>query len=239
MNGSTTHRGTPAADKARTRSPLIKVDLHVHTCYSGDSLMTLEQVVEAALARGLGALAITDHDAIEGALALSRTSPIPIIVGEEIYVGDGEIVGLFLHEFIPPKLGAVETIARIRQQGGLVYIPHPFDRYRYPLPEPVLLSVLHEVDAIEVLNARVTAPAYNERAAAFAREHGLPGGAGSDAHTPGEVGRAYVTMAPFADRDTFLSNLSHAEVGGSVSRHYVHLFSTLAKIRKRGGGLHE
>jgi len=215
---------------------LIQVDLHIHTCYSVDSLMTLEEVVEAALARGLGALAITDHDAIEGALTLSRMAPFPVIVGEEIDVGDGEIIGLFLHELIPPKLGPVETIARIRQQGGLVYIPHPFDSHRYPLPEPVLVSLLHEVDALEVLNGRVMVPACNERAARFAREHGLRGGAGSDAHTPGEIGRAYVEMEPFGDRDTFLSNLAHAGIGGGVSSHYVHLFSTWAKIRKRGGG---
>ena len=227
---------TPDKTPHDDRPALIQVDLHIHTRYSVDSLMTLDEVVEAALARGLGALAITDHDAIEGALTLSRTAPFPVIVGEEIDVGDGEIIGLFLHELIPPKLGPVETIARIRQQGGLVYIPHPFDSHRYPLPQAVLLSLLHEVDALEVLNGRVMVPAYNERAARFAQEHGLRGGAGSDAHTPGEIGRAYVEMQPFEDKDSFLSNLAHARIGGGVSSRHVHLFSTWAKIRKRGGG---
>jgi len=217
----------------------IRVDLHIHTCHSVDSLMTLDEVINAAVARGLGALAITDHDAIEGALALSRIAPFPVIVGEEVNAGDGEIIGLFLHEWIPPELGPVETIARIRRQNGLVYIPHPFDSHRYPLPEPVLLSLLHEVDALEVLNGRVTVPAYNQRAADFAREHGLPGGAGSDAHTPGEVGQTYVEMEPFMDRDSFLRNLARARIGGGVSGRHVHLYSTWAKLRKRGGGCHE
>jgi predicted metal-dependent phosphoesterase TrpH len=221
---------------AESEPKRIHVDLHIHTCYSVDSLMTLDEVAEAALARGLGALAITDHDAIEGALALSRTAPFPVIVGEEVDVGDGEIIGLFLREWIPPNLGAVETIARIRAQGGLVYIPHPFDNYRHPLPEPVLRSLLHEVDAIEVLNARVTVAAFNERAARFAQEHGIPCGAGSDAHTPAEIGQAYVEMEPFADSDSFLTHLARGRIGGSASGRYVHLFSTWAKIRKRAGG---
>jgi predicted metal-dependent phosphoesterase TrpH len=225
---------TPKSVPGSARS--IKVDLHIHTCYSEDSLTTLDEVVEAALARGLGALAITDHDAIEGALALSRMAPFQVLVGEEINVGEGEIIGLFLQELIPPKLGAVETIARIRAQGGLVYIPHPFDNHRCPLPEPVLLSLLHEVDAIEVLNARVTVPAFNERAARFAQEHAIPCGAGSDAHTPGEIGRAFVEMGPFVDRDSFLTSLARGRIGGRESGRLVHLFSTWAKIRKRAGG---
>jgi predicted metal-dependent phosphoesterase TrpH len=198
--------------------------------------MTLDEVVEAALARGLGALAITDHDAVEGALALSRMAPFPVIVGEEVDVGDGEIIGLFLQELIPPKLGPVQTIARIRAQGGLVYIPHPFDSHRYPVPEGVLLSLRHEVDAVEVLNARVTVPAFNERAARFAQDHGILGGAGSDAHTPGEIGRAYVEMEPFVDRDSFLTSLARGRIAGRESGRYVHVFSTWAKIWKRAGG---
>jgi predicted metal-dependent phosphoesterase TrpH len=232
----TAMRAATAAKPLPGSAGRIKVDLHIHTCHSVDSLMTLDGVVEAAVAGGLGALAITDHDAIAGALALSRMAPFQVIVGEEVDVGDGEIIGLFLQELIPPKLGAAETIARIRAQGGLVYIPHPFDNHRYPLPEPVLLSLLHEVDAIEVLNARVTVPAFNEQAAHFAHEHAIPCGAGSDAHTPGEIGRAFVEMEPFVDRDSFLTSLARGRIGGRESGRYVHLFSTWAKIRKRAGG---
>jgi predicted metal-dependent phosphoesterase TrpH len=201
--------------------------------------MSLDEVIQAAMARGLGALAITDHDAIEGALALSRMAPFRVIVGEEIDTGEGEIIGLFLQEFIPPKLNPAQTIARIREQGGLVYIPHPFDTRRYPLQESILLALLHEVDAIEVLNARVMLPVYNKRAARFARKHGLPGGAGSDAHTPVEIGRAYVEMEPFTGKEGFLCSLAQAKVGGSVSAPHVHLFSSWAKMQKRGGVSHE
>jgi hypothetical protein len=195
--------------------------------------MTLEEVIEAALSRGLGALAITDHDAIEGALALSRIAPFPVIVGEEIDTGEGEIAGLFLTEFVPPRLGASQTIARIRGQGGLVYVPHPFDSHRWPPSESLLLALLPEIDLIEVLNARVIAPAFNDKAARFAQDHQLAAGAGSDAHTPGEIGRAYLEIEPFDDRDSFLANLGRAHIGGSVSGRHVHLFSTWAKLQKR------
>jgi len=220
---------------AGTGSGSVKVDLHIHTCYSPDSLLSLAEVVEAAGERGIGALAITDHDAIDGALALQKTAPFPVIAGEEIDTGDGEIIGLFLHEWIPPGLGPVATISRIRQQGGLVYIPHPFDTQRSALAEATLLQILDEIDAVEVLNARVIVPTCNEQAMRFARKHNLPAGAGSDAHTAGEIGQAYVEMQPFHDKDSFVRSLTRAKVGGTVSWPHVHLFSTWAKMQKRGG----
>lgn len=214
----------------------IKVDLHIHTCYSPDSLTPLEAVIAAALERGLGALAITDHNAIEGAIALQRMAPFAVIVGEEILTSEGDIIGLFLQEFIPPKLTPVQAIARIREQGGVVYIPHPFDFRRSALPEPVLHAILEEVDAIEVLNARTLLPVLNERAQYFAHKHGLLCGAGSDAHTAAEIGQAYVEMPPFTDKDSFLRNLADARVYGTLSLPHVHLFSTWAKMQKKKGG---
>lgn len=210
-----------------------QVDLHVHTCYSPDSLMRLDQVVAAVARRGLGALAITDHNAIDGALALAKVAPFPVIVGEEIDTGDGEVIGLFLHEFIAPRLGPHETVRLIKQQGGVVYVPHPFDSHRFPLRELVLEALVPQIDLIEVLNARVNRSAFNARAQTFARQHNLPGGAGSDAHTPGEIGRAYVAMEPFVGREDFLSGIARATVGGGVSGFHVHLLSTLAKVIKR------
>lgn len=213
----------------------IKVDLHIHTCYSPDSLTPLEVVIAAALDRSLGALAITDHNAIEGGLALQRIAPFPVIVGEEILTTEGDIIGLFLREFIPPKLTPAQTIARIREQGGMVYIPHPFDFRRSALPEPVLRAILAQVDAIEVLNARTLLPALNERAQHFAHKHGLLCGAGSDAHTAAEIGQAYVEMPPFTDKESFLHSLAAARVYGTLSLPHVHLFSTWAKMRKKKG----
>ncbi|MBC7233199.1 MAG: PHP domain-containing protein [Chloroflexi bacterium] len=222
--------------KPQDNSVRIKVDLHIHTCYSPDSLTSLEAVIAAALERGLGALAITDHNAIQGALALQRMAPFPVIIGEEILTSEGDIIGLFLQELIPPRLTPLQTIARIREQGGLVYIPHPFDYRRSALPQPTLFAILDQVDAMEVLNARTLLPALNERAQRFAQERGLLCGAGSDAHTAAEIGQAYVEIPPFRDRDSFLHSLAEATVHGTPSLPHVHLFSTWAKIWKGKGG---
>lgn len=214
----------------------IKVDLHVHTCYSHDCLLSLDDLVAAAVRRGLGALAVLDHNEIEGALALREKAPFPVIVGEEVYTTEGEVAGLFLQERIPPALSLEQAVVRIKDQGGLLYIPHPFDRYRSSaLGEPALLRILDQVDAIEVLNARALYHADNEKAMQFAESHGIPGGAGSDGHTTREIGQAYVEMEPFADKDDFLRSLSQAQVGGGISSPHVHLYTTWAKVRKRLG----
>jgi predicted metal-dependent phosphoesterase TrpH len=212
----------------------IKVDLHVHTCYSPDTLTPLEEVIAACQQHGLGAVAITDHNAVDGALEMQRLAPFPVIVGEEVLTSEGEIIGLFLHELIPARLTPAETVARIHAQDGLVYVPHPFDRERKSsLRESALLEILDQVDALEVLNARVLQTARNERAWRLAEAHHLPAGAGSDAHTPFEVGQAYVEMEPFADKAEFLRNLARGHVCGQVSSPLVHLFTQWAKIQKR------
>jgi predicted metal-dependent phosphoesterase TrpH len=221
QSSATTHNGT------------IQVDLHIHTCYSGDTLTSLEEVIAAVQKRGLGAVAITDHNAIAGALELQRLAPFPVIAAEEVLTNEGEIIGLFLNEFIPPGLTPAETVAHIHAQGGLVYVPHPFDGLRdSALHEPALMSILHQVDVLEVLNARVIRPAHNERAQRLAQEYHLPGGAGSDAHTAFEIGQAYLEMQSFADRDEFLRNLASARVCGHLSSPAVHLFTRWAKLQK-------
>jgi len=214
----------------------IQVDLHVHTRYSTDALSTPQEVISAVQHRGLGAIAVTDHNAIAGAFELQRMAPFRVIVGEEILTSEGEIIGLFLKEHIPEGLTPATTASRIREQGGLVYIPHPFDLYRDSrLNETALMAILGQVDVLEVLNARVTLPAHNERAGEFASEHGLLRGAGSDAHTPFEIGQAYVEMPAFADKASFVQALATCHVGGGLSLPHVHLFSTWAKLQKRGG----
>jgi len=219
-----------------TNARRIRIDLHIHTCYSGDCLSRLEDLSATALDKRLNALAVTDHNAIDGALALQALAPFPVIVGEEIGTCEGEVIGLFLKELIPRGLTLAESVRRVRAQGGLVYVPHPFDRHRpSALGEARLLSILDQVDAIEVLNARAIEPADNEKARLFAQTHGIPGGAGSDGHTLLEIGQAYVEMEPFTDKDSFLRSLEGGQVCGSVSGPYVHLFSTWAKIAKRGG----
>jgi len=211
----------------------MRVDLHVHTLYSVDSLTPLPAVVQWALRRGIEAVAITDHNTIHGALALQRFSPIPVIVGEEIRTTHGEITGLFLQECIPADLTPEQTVRRIREQNGVVYIPHPMDRVRGSAIAPAALRELRdEVDVVEVLNARVTFAADNRLAAAWADWFGIPHAGGSDAHHAMEIGRAWVDMPAFADRDSFMTALLQGSVGGTISPPFVHLSSTYARVAK-------
>ena len=212
---------------------MMKIDLHVHTCYSEDSLTSLDSVMAACQLRGLGAVAITDHGAIEGALALRARAPFPVIVGQEIKTTEGEIIGLFLSHRVPKRLSPEETIAAIREQSGIVYVPHPLDRVRRsPIRPGALALILDQVDALEVFNSRVTLPSDNDRARQLAETHGIPGGAGSDAHTAREIGRAYVMMPAFDGATDFLENLSKGSVRGRLSFLDVHLASTWARVVK-------
>jgi hypothetical protein len=163
-------------------------------------------------------LCITDHAAIAGAerFAASGELGCEVIVGQEVRTAAGEIIGLFLEERLPFGLSPEEVCEAIHGQGGLVYIPHPFDELRHALQPAALdrLAGAGLVDAVEVFNAKVRAPAANRRAASFAAELGLPGGAGSDSHEPSAVGAAYVEMAMFTDAPSFLASLTAATVRG-------------------------
>jgi hypothetical protein len=173
------------------------IDLHCHTRASFDCLSAPKAVVKAAAERGLTHLAITDHDRIDGALEAREQAPagLTVIVGEEVKTAEGDLICLFLERAVPPGLSVVETIAAAREQGGLVGIPHPFDRLRGSLlREAAALDALAEkVDWIETHNARVLGQG-NQHAAAYAREHGLPGVAVSDAHSILEIGVAYARL---------------------------------------------
>ena len=211
----------------------MKIDLHVHTCQSRDSLMRPDEVLCWVERRGLDAVAITDHNAISAAVALQREASFPVIVGEEIRTRRGEIIGLFLQSEIEPDLSPAETIARIREQGGLVCIPHPLDRVRNSRLEfGALMEIIDQVDIIEVLNARVTFGIDNRRAGELADAYGLLHGAGSDAHQRFEIGRAYVEMPPFEDAQTFLVSLARGQVWGMISSPLVHVGSTCARLAK-------
>ena len=215
----------------------MRFDLHVHTCHSKDSLMAPDEIIRAVLGRGLDGLAITDHNSIEGALTLRGMAPFLVIVGEEIATREGEIIGLFLREAIPRGLSPEETIAAIREQQGLVYVPHPFDRIRRnALGARVLERIAQQVDALEVLNARNFLPQDNELARRFAESHGLAMGAGSDGHIPSEIGRAYVEVEPFDGPASFLAALRRGRVVGSLSSPLVHVATTCVKLRRRVSG---
>ncbi len=170
------------------------IDLHCHTSASFDCLASPQSVVRAAARRGLTHLAITDHDKIDGALRArdAAAGGLTVIVGEEVKTADGDLIALFLERAVPPGRPATETIAAVRAQGGVVGIPHPFDGHRGSmLKDPRHQAMGELVDWVEAYNARVVGGSGNARAAAFARELGLPGVAVSDAHSVVEVGVAY------------------------------------------------
>jgi predicted metal-dependent phosphoesterase TrpH len=217
------------------------IDLHCHTNASFDCLSRPADVVKAAADRGLTHLIITDHDRIDGALAARDAAPagLTVIVGEEIKTAEGDLIAAFLERPVAPGMSAAETVAAVREQGGLVGIPHPFDRLRGSLRTDARMSALAPlVDWIEVHNARLVGGG-NERAAEFAREHGIAGVAVSDAHSVMEVGVAYTALDgdPSA-RAGLLAALPGAELVPGRATYAVRLWTPIAKAvnRIRGNG---
>ena len=214
----------------------MRIDLHCHTRYSGDSLTSFEGLLHWMDRRQLDRVAITDHNCLEGALEFHSRAPDRIVVGEEVATAEGDLIGLFLEEPIPPGLPAADTIALIHEQGGLAGASHPLDRLRREALGLEVLESLHQsLNFVEVFNARVTFPSDNRRARELAVRWGLPGSAGSDAHSPFEVGRAFVEMPDFEGRHDFLDCLAQGQVGGRLSSPLVHLVSRYAKTRNRLG----
>lgn len=210
------------------------VDLHCHTSASFDCLASPASVVRAAADRGLTHLAVTDHDTIDGALRARDAAPagLTVIVGEEVKTADGDLIALFLDRAVAPHRSAAETIAEVRAQGGLVGIPHPFDKNRGSmLKDPRLEAIGREVDWVEAHNARVIGRSGNERAAAFAAELGLPGIAVSDAHSALEVGVAYNVLE--GDPSTpagLLAALAGLEPVRGRATYFVRLVTPVAKV---------
>jgi hypothetical protein len=201
----------PLADR-----PWIVADLHMHTSWSHDCSIDAAELVDHAEAEGLGAIAVTDHNVFGGALETvdyARGRELVVIPGEEVKTDNqGEVIGLFLEREIPRGLTFADTIAAIREQGGLVYVPHPFDRL-HAIPDPrTLHRHLADVDVLEVYNARLLFEAYNDEALRFARKYNLTMGAGSDAHVLQGVGTGALRMRAFQDPEEFLISLRTAEV---------------------------
>ena len=189
----------------------VRVDMHLHTMWSGDATTTPDELEVALTEARLDVLCITDHGTINGAVELADRLGCRVVVGQEVRTWAGEIIGLFLQERIPTGLKPEEVCVAIAAQGGLVYVPHPYDPMRACLREDVLFGLVQDglVDAVEVLNAKTSLSHLNERAGALAAEHGLAAGAGSDAHEPTALGAAYVEMDDFdgADPQSFLAAL--------------------------------
>ncbi len=212
----------------------MRVDLHLHTWGSRDCLSDPETVLEAALALGYDRIAITDHDRIEVALLMAEKHPERIIPGEEVRTGEGiDVIGLYLSEEIPRGTPAEETIERIREQGGIPYLPHPYAGGKGG--GGVHAERLGGLcDVVEVFNARLHSHVLNDRARSLADRLGRLRGAGSDAHTVREVGNAFVRLPRHANRpDALRAALAHSVLGGVEAPRSVHLASTWAKVRKK------
>jgi predicted metal-dependent phosphoesterase TrpH/glycosyltransferase involved in cell wall biosynthesis len=192
----------------------IHVDLHMHTDHSPDCATSVDTLLDAAKRAGLGAIAITDHNEVSGALeARERANGIKVIVGEEVKTADqGEVIGLFIEEKIPRGMTLEETIAEIRRQGGLVYVPHPFDRMHAVPDYEHLLKVVEDIDAMEVFNPRVAFSAFNEEAARFAAKYRIVAGAGSDSHVAQGLGSVKIKMRDFDGPEEFLESLRDADI---------------------------
>ena len=217
----------------------LRMDLHLHTAGSRDCLSDPEAVLSRARELGYGRIAITDHDRLGVALAMAKRHPEHVIPAEEVKTAEGiDVIGHYLTQEIPRGTPARETIARIKAQGGVAYLPHP-----YAMGKGGGGRLADELaplcDVVEVFNARLHSADLNRRAEDLAERHGKLRGAGSDAHTLGELGNAFVELAPHANRaDAFLGALRGARVGGTPASQLVHLASTWAKVRKAfpGGG---
>ena len=195
-------------------SPRIRVALHVHTLYSACAETKLEEIAGYCREQGIDVLGVTDHDTIAGALALKAAAPeLRLIIGEEIRTANGEITGLFLSEEIPGGLSPVETCERIKAQGGLVYVPHPFDPFKFHrLRRHALYEALPIVDIIEVFNGKANLPIFNAFAAAFAKRHGKIGAVGSDAHYLETISLCTNEMEDFRTAQEFLESLRRARL---------------------------
>jgi predicted CoA-binding protein len=208
--------GDQALQRRLAKRPLIDVDLHMHTDHSPDCATPVEVLLATAHEQGLGAIAITDHNEISGALEArdqAAAAGVKVIVAEEVKTaGQGEVIGLFIQEKIPRGLSLEETVAEIKRQGGLVYVPHPFDRMHAVPDYEHLLKIVDEVDAIEVFNPRVAIAAFNEEAVRFAAKYRIVAGAGSDSHVAQGLGSVRIRMQDFEGPQEFMQSLRDADI---------------------------
>jgi len=231
------HRPTdPSAAEADSTPRLLRADLHVHTDTSRDSMLSPAGLVQACLRRGLDCVAVTDHDRLAGAWAVAELAPagLRVIVGEEVCTAQGELLALFLREEVPAGQDALDTARLIRAQGGLVGVSHPCDRWRRALAREELDGLLQNglLDFIEGRNGRVIGREDNARAEELGRLLRLPLTAGSDAHSPGEVGVCSTLLPPFHGPADFLSVLAQGQLLGRASPPWIHLLSMAARFNR-------
>ena len=212
----------------------MRADLHAHTHFSRDALTSVDTFAQRYQRAGIDCVAVSDHNNIDGALAVREVAPFRVIVSEEIKSSEGEIIGLFLQETIRKGLTPEDTVRAIREQGGLVLVPHPYDRIRRSvLREEALLRIMPQVDIIEVFNSRTIYQDDIDKSRRLAEEHGKLMSAATDAHTPWEIGLAYTELPPFESPGDFLIALGKGKIVGRRCFVGFHFLSTWAKIRWR------
>lgn len=233
------HEGIEAETRGDfTEGDLIRLDMHVHSIYSRDSVVPIESIVQTWERKRLFSV-VCDHDTIEGsrrvsALMRERVAETPVLLAEEITTSDGELIGLFLNEEIPPRLSAEETVDLIHGQGGLVLVPHPFCRYRSrAIKRDVLIRLLDRVDIVEGYNARNVSDEDNNAAIEFAEAGGKPVSVGSDAHIPLELARVWIEVPLFETPEELVRCLKGANICFRRSNNAVHLFTKMVKMVRR------
>lgn len=211
-------------------------DLHTHSHYSRDSVLSPRAYVDACVRKGITCAAVTDHNEVAGAFAIQKLAPFRVIVGEEIKTADGEIIGLFLKELVPRGMTAEDTVRAIHEQGGVATIPHPFDVFRRNvIKNDVLDRIAGQVDAIEGWNCRNILGSHDQKAREVARAAGKPITVGSDSHSVWEIGGTSIEIDDFQTPAEFVRALSSGKVRFKRSLPMVHWISTYAKIRWRLG----
>ncbi len=212
---------------------MLKADFHIHTKYSMDCSTQLKDIISRCEGTGVNCVNICDHDSVQGAIELQGMAGFKVIVSEEILTPYGEIMGMFLKERIPSGVSVEQAISRIKEQGGLVCIPHPFDGFRgLKMGIEDVEKLAGQIHVMEIFNARCTLSSYNNKAKAFASRYDIPGTAGSDAHSASEIGRTYVDMPEFSGAVDFLAALRQGNLHKQKAGIGVHLSSTLARIKK-------
>jgi predicted metal-dependent phosphoesterase TrpH len=228
-----------AIERRLSRRPFVMCDLHMHTDHSPDCATPVDVLLETAKRRGLGAIAVTDHNEISGAHeARARANGIKVIVSEEVKTAhEGEVIGLFIERKIPRGMSLKETIDAIHAQGGLAYVPHPFDRLHSVPDYEHLLKVVEDIDVLEVFNARVAVRGFNEEARRFAAKYRVVAGAGSDSHVTQGLGTVKIRMRDFDGPEEFLESLRDADILHK-RKSLIYLQSlkfVQTKVRPRGG----
>ncbi len=210
---------------------VINAEFHCHSNYSPDSLVTLEEIIKTCRSKGIGKIAITDHGRMAGAFKAHQMEPDLVVVSEEILTSEGEILAYFMTEEIPDYLPPLEVVKKLKDQGAFISVAHPFDPWRGSSWKPgTLEKMVPFLDGVEAFNARCFDPTYNEKAGAFATEHGLAWMVGSDAHSVPEIGRAVLQLPSFNSADELRQAVKSAGYSGELSSKMVRLHSTVAKV---------